>query len=58
MNRPVAAHIAIGFAAARAWEIEQELAMTPDERLDAARELARRVYGVNAPDVREAERRK
>jgi hypothetical protein len=56
MERSPIVHVAIGFAAARAWEIEQELAMTPDERLDAARELKRRVYGTDAPDVREAER--
>ena len=42
------------FDDARRWEIEQSLAMTPDERMAAVRELRQRVYGKNQPDVRES----
>ena len=45
------------FAAAREWEIEQEVAMTPLERLRAARALKQRVYPAASPDVRECHRR-
>jgi hypothetical protein len=37
---------------------EQMWAMTPDERMAIARVLRERVYGADAPDVREAERSK
>jgi predicted Fe-S protein YdhL (DUF1289 family) len=43
-----------GFDAARAWEIAQYSAMTPDERRKVARQLRDRVYGTNRPDVRDA----
>lgn len=52
------AHKSIGFAAARAWEIEQEVRLTPGERLAIAEELKRRAYGTDAPDVRQVEREK
>ncbi len=58
MDRPRIANVAIGHAAAREWEILQELAMTHEERQEIARELKRRVYGPNPPDIREAERAK
>ena len=45
-------HIAKSFEEAEEWDIEQNLAMTPDERLEAAKELKERVYGKNPPDVR------
>ena len=45
-------HRAEGHDEARRWDIRQQLAMTPEERLRAARELTDRVYP-NAPDVRE-----
>jgi hypothetical protein len=45
-------HIAKSFEEAEWWDIEQNLAMTPDERLEAAKELKERVYGKNPPDVR------
>jgi len=40
------------------WDIKQQKEMTPEERQAAAKELKRRVYGENPPDVREAERSK
>ena len=46
-------HIAKSFEEAEQWDIEQNLAMTPEERLEAAKELKERVYGKNSPDVRE-----
>ena len=46
-------NIAKSFEEAEQWDIEQNLAMTPDERLDAAKELKERVYGKNPPDVRD-----
>ncbi len=52
------AHKATSFADAERWDREQHWAMTPDERLAAAKELRDRVYGRDAPDVREAERAK
>lgn len=46
-------NISKSFEEARQWEIEQSLAMTPDERMAAVRDLRQRVYGKNRPDVRE-----
>jgi|688.fasta_scaffold1867897_2 hypothetical protein len=48
------ANKARGYDAARAWEIKQYAAMTPDERREVARVLRERVYGKNCPDVRDA----
>ena len=50
------ANRALSFADAQRWDREQMWAMTPEERLDAARILRERVYGPDAPDVRAAER--
>jgi hypothetical protein len=52
------AHKATSFAEAARRDLEQQWAMTPEERLEAARVLRERVYGKDAPDVREAERAK
>ncbi len=41
------------FEAAAEWDMRQHLEMTPQQRIDAARELQRRVYKANARDVRE-----
>jgi hypothetical protein len=46
-------HIARNFEEAEEWDIQQQLALTPDERLAASRELQRRVYGNDIMDVRE-----
>lgn len=46
------------FAEADRWDREQVWAMTPDERLRILRILRERVYGKDAPDVRESERRR
>lgn len=50
------AHKFKNFEEAEAWEIEQALNMTPDERIRIARELQKRVFGKNVPDIREATR--
>jgi hypothetical protein len=46
-------NIAKGFKEAEAWDIKQQIEMTPDERLRASRVLRERFYGKNCPDVRE-----
>ncbi len=45
-------------ADAEKWDREQQWSMTPDERFEVARILRERVYGKDAPDVRQAEREK
>ena len=42
------------FEEERKYNIEYELSLTPDERFRISRELRRRVYGENVPDVRES----
>ncbi len=37
---------------ARRWDIEQQVSMTPEERLRAARELKERAFPSDAKDVR------
>ena len=37
---------------ARRWDIEQQVSMTPEERLRAARELKKRAFPSDAKDVR------
>lgn len=46
-------HISRSFEEAEEWDIQQNLSMTPEERLIAGRQLAERVYGKDQPDVRE-----
>lgn len=45
-------HKATSFAAARRWDILQQISLTPEERQRAAKELKQRVFGKHAPDVR------
>ena len=54
MEREV--HKATSFADAARWDREQQWALTPEERFEIARILRERVYGTDAPDVRESER--
>ncbi|MBP7867915.1 MAG: hypothetical protein KA419_18455 [Acidobacteria bacterium] len=51
MEREV--HIAESWEEAEAWEIDQEIRLTPEERQAIVDELRLRVYGTDAPDVRE-----
>jgi predicted Fe-S protein YdhL (DUF1289 family) len=44
------------FDEADRWDVEQHTSMTPDERQRVAKELRERVYGKDAPDVRESTR--
>ena len=44
-------HKAKSFKEADEWDIQQQVAMTPEQRLRAARELRDRVYPANAKDV-------
>jgi hypothetical protein len=39
------------------WDIQQQISMTPDERLSISKELKKRVYGKHVPDVRKAHKR-
>jgi hypothetical protein len=41
------------FKKATEWDVMQQLQMTIEERQEAAKVLQKRVYGENAPDVRE-----
>ncbi|MDO8348953.1 MAG: hypothetical protein Q7T30_01865 [Planctomycetota bacterium] len=50
------ANKAHSFAEAEQWNLQQQWAMTPDDRLEIAKILRDRVYGADAPDVRESER--
>jgi hypothetical protein len=52
MKRTMVVHKANGFQEADEWDIQQQLAMTPQQRLDAAKELRDRFYPRNAKDVR------
>jgi hypothetical protein len=52
------AHKCTSFEEAARWDREQQWAMIPDERLAIAKELRERVFGKDAPDVRQAEREK
>jgi hypothetical protein len=45
-------HKAKSFKEAEDWDIEQQVAMTPEQRLRAAKELRDRVYPATAKDVR------
>lgn len=47
------AHIATSYEEARDWDIRQQLAMTPQERILAVRAMQKRVYSHHPKDVRE-----
>jgi hypothetical protein len=46
------------FKEAEEWDILQHVHLTPAQRQKAAEQLRNRVYGKDAPDVREAQQRK
>ena len=50
MERKV--NIAKNHKEAEKWDIEQQINMTPRERQMAAKELKKRFYGSNPPDLR------
>jgi len=45
------------YAEADDWDVMQHIRMTPDERRRVAKELKRRFYGDDCPDVRDAIRK-
>ncbi len=47
-------HKALSFEDAEEWNVQQQVEMTPQERMAAARELNERVYGTETKDVRES----
>jgi hypothetical protein len=51
-------HVSHSHREAHEWDVEQQIRMTPEQRQRIARELRRRVYGANRPDVRAAYRKK
>ena len=55
MERKV--NIAKSFEEADKWDIEQQINMTAQQRQKAAKELKKRFYGTNPPDVRSKEGR-
>ena len=46
-------HKTSDFKEAAEWDILQQIRMTIEERQEAAKKLQKRVYGKNAPDVRQ-----
>jgi hypothetical protein len=46
-------HKTKSFDDADQWDIQQNASLSLEERLQAAQELKKRVYGGNCPDVRE-----
>lgn len=50
-------HKSRSFKDAEAWDILQNVRMTPEERQALASEIKKRVYGKKPPDVREVHRR-
>jgi hypothetical protein len=51
-------HKARGFEEAEAWDVSQHRAMSPNERMRAAKEIRDRVFPGPNPDIREWHRRK
>jgi hypothetical protein len=47
-------HKSRGHKEAEQWDIEQQMRMTPRERMAAARTLIKQFYGTDVPDVRES----
>jgi hypothetical protein len=45
-------HKAKGFKDAEEWDIQQQVAMTPEQRMQAAKEFCDRAYPANTPDIR------
>ena len=46
-------HKSRSFEEAARWDVQQQIAMSPQERIRAARELQRRAYGSQVKDIRE-----
>lgn len=46
-------HKSRSFKEAEEWDIQQQISMAPQKRLQAAKILRERVFGKNTPDVRE-----
>ena len=46
-------HKSRSFGDADRWDVQQQMSMTPQERMLAARELRFRIYPENPPDVRQ-----
>lgn len=46
-------HKSHNFNDAEKWDIQQQINMTPQQRMDAAKKIRERVYGKNSIDIRE-----
>jgi hypothetical protein len=51
-------HKSHNFAEAELWDINQQVSLSPEERQTAAKELKSRVFGKNARDVRNRQKKK
>jgi len=51
-------HKSYNFTEAELWEIKQQVSLRPEERQKVARELKARVFGKNARDVRNRQKKK
>jgi len=51
-------HKAKIFHEAEAWDIEQQIKMTPEKRQKISKQLREKYYGENTPDVREIKHNK
>ncbi len=49
-------HVSRGFEEAGAWDVAQQVSMTPRERMRAARVLKDRAFPADSPDVRACHR--
>ena len=51
-------HKSYNFTEAELWEIKQQVSLRPEERQNVAKELKARVFGKNARDVRNRQKKK
>jgi len=51
-------HKSHNFIEAELWEIKQQVSLRPEERQKVAKELKARVFGKNARDVRNRQKKK
>lgn len=50
------AHVSNSYEEMNRWDREQNLLLTPEQRMEVLASLRRQIYGDRCPDVREAER--
>jgi len=55
MPKDLQVHIAKNHKEADEWDLRQSLEMSPQKRMEAARELQLQYFGKNMPDVKKTE---